>query len=103
MTKINDRKKLEDISAREFDILCVNAPATSQNKVELPGEPVSMQYALSLTLDKVKKTREAILGRQSQQYYSHFPRTAEFDEEKGEFGKSDGILYDPRIWDEEAK
>ncbi len=103
MNKQNSREKLEEILAREYDIICVNAPATSQNKVELPGEPVLMQYALSLTLDKVKRTREAIFEGQGQEHYSHFPRTAEFDEEKGKFGKSDEILYDPRIWNEEAK
>lgn len=97
-------EKLERILAREFEIICVNAPATSQNKVELPGEPVLMQYALSLTLDKIRKTRDSIMaGEEGKQHYSHFPKIADFDEKSKEFSNSDNILYDPRIWDEKAK
>ena len=103
MNKTISKKKLEEILAREYDVICVNAPATSQNKVELPGEPVLMQYALSLTLDKVRQTREAIIQGNGKEHYSYFPRTGDFDEKTGEFGKSDGILYDPRIWDAQAK
>jgi radical SAM superfamily enzyme YgiQ (UPF0313 family) len=96
-------EKLKEIKAREFDILCVNAPATSQNKVELPGDPVLMQYALSLMLNNVKKTKEAIISNSGLEHYSFFPNTSCFNLENNKFDKSDDLLYDLRIWNEKSK
>lgn len=96
-------ERLEEIVGREFDILAVNSPATTQNKVELPGEPVLMQYALSLMINNINSAKESMLEGAEDSDYPCFPRVSDYDPETGEFGKSDFLLYDPRIWDESAR
>jgi len=68
----------------KYQIICINPPATTKSKVELPGDPVSLYHALRLMIYNVQHE----CG-----YSSNIP----------DVKNPIDLIYDPRIWDEKTK
>lgn len=106
--------RTNELSKHLYQVLAINAPTTTGNKVVLPGDPTSLYAAMVVLVDESLKARSRFIENTHSQEdfipdFGSYPsvRHCESYETNEELSMTprvpDDCIFDPRVWNEEVE